>query len=49
MGLSQSWFWLANAKDVNGQAMFAGAKTSVEPFVVAADGEVSYQATAAKP
>ena len=42
-GLKSELLALANAKDVNGQAMFAGAKTSVEPFVVAADGEVSYQ------
>ena len=42
-GLKSELLALANAKDANGQAMFAGAKTSVEPFVVAADGEVSYQ------
>ena len=42
-GLKSELLALASAKDVNGQAMFAGAKTSVEPFVVAADGEVSYQ------
>jgi flagellar hook-associated protein 3 FlgL len=42
-GLKSELLALANSKDVNGQAMFAGAKTSVEPFVVAADGEVTYQ------
>ena len=42
-GLKSELLALANSKDVNGHAMFAGAKTSVEPFVVAADGEVTYQ------
>ena len=42
-GLKSELLALANSKDVNGQAMFAGAKTSVEPFVVAANGEVTYQ------
>ena len=42
-GLKAELLALANSKDVNGQAMFGGAKTSSDPFVADADGKVSYQ------
>ena len=34
---------LANTRDVHGQAVFAGFRTSGDPFVEANDGTVSYQ------
>ena len=42
-GLKAELLALANSTDVNGQAMFGGAKTSSDPFVADADGKVSYQ------
>ena len=42
-GLKAELLALANSRDVNGQAMFGGAKTSSDPFVVSADGTVTYQ------
>ena len=42
-GLKAELLALANSKDVNGQAMFGGAKTASDPFVADADGKVSYQ------
>ncbi|NCF33318.1 MAG: flagellar hook-associated protein 3 [Proteobacteria bacterium] len=42
-GLQAELLALANSKDVTGQALFAGAKTSVEPYVVDDNGDVIYQ------
>ena len=42
-GLKAELLALANSKDVNGRAMFGGAKTSSDPFVADADGKINYQ------
>ena len=42
-GLKAELLALANSKDVGGQAMFGGAKTKTDPFVVDAEGKVSYE------
>ena len=42
-GLKAELLALANSRDVNGQAMFGGAKTKTDPFVADAEGKVTYQ------